>query len=474
MVIQIDILDLVPNSKEACHLYRFLKTKESMTYRHVISKGLHLYQHQNEWVWINISHTLWLNFETTQKAPIRSFYIQGEFSGRGGSSEVSESVGRLVLMDCRKTCFVRWGSKSVIKQFKLSHTSAKEDLENRRQEVKMLKTLQLGGKNFQEKLDPVMLMMHKAKGVNLFEYLAHESYQVTFDNALALTVAVLRAYREQIYERRLLHCDIKLENMVLHINERSRVFHVTFIDYAYALHLPEGETKAKYSEIRGSKSYLDPRLYQQAMSDSKDGIEYDIDSDLWALNLVIFEIWGSQTILDNEDCVPNEINDKANNFDELGVILLMHLHNHYYHHEVANKDYRNVDKRIKALMTASMSVSVESRLSFEETLARWEAIAADLLLEKTIPAKRHDYQKERKDFIAEILNEFQKNHYGKVQPMVEERKAKLAALLKPERKLSNLDAVKQGAWIEGLRLFARPVEKKSTKQVLRPSFSQGH
>jgi serine/threonine protein kinase len=101
---------------------------------------------------------------------------------------------------------------------------------------------------------------------------------------LQLTVNIIRAYIEQIDDNKIIHRDIKPENIMID----SATFAVHFIDFGFALNRDDSDDDRS---IAGTPVYMAPEVVLESA--------YSRASDLYALGLVIAEVWQSKSLSKN-------------------------------------------------------------------------------------------------------------------------------------------------------------------------------
>lgn len=104
---------------------------------------------------------------------------------------------------------------------------------------------------------------------------------LTVEKRIQLTKNLIRALNEQLQDNRIVHCDIKPENIMVDVN----TLEVHFIDFGLAL---DFETAEQLSSIRGTASYIAPETILDYQNSS--------ESDIYSLGAVIAEVWGAKPL----------------------------------------------------------------------------------------------------------------------------------------------------------------------------------
>ena len=219
----IDIAMLDPQTEEARVLYAFLKVTTDDVFEQNTSYPFRLNDEEDS---IKFSYSLVRN-RASQKANI-SFYVRSFYLGATPGSSLYRNIGKIILLDAIESCVFMPGSKYLEKTTE-KFTRKDDEVE----ESKMLASLQLGGKNFRNVGDKrVSFLLKDAGSEDLHDYFINSN--MNDEQRYRLCQAILKAYDEQIYQKDILHCDIKLENMMVK-EKKSGDFEVTFIDFEFAL-----------------------------------------------------------------------------------------------------------------------------------------------------------------------------------------------------------------------------------------------
>lgn len=124
--------------------------------------------------------------------------------------------------------------------------------------------------------DQTLIVMRYIKGITLLELLKeYQTYPLTTEQRYRLTLNCLFAMLEQTVNYDLIHGDIKPENIMVN----PTTLEVTIFDYG----LGDSNSKPEIKETRGTYDYMAPELL--------DGSENTQKSDLFAIGMVIANIW---------------------------------------------------------------------------------------------------------------------------------------------------------------------------------------
>lgn len=160
----------------------------------------------------------------------------------------------------------------------------KIDIEYIAEEHKMLRKLEeFHVKPLAYNSEAAFILMRKVGDYDLFEIIERHHKKIeklTTLGRLHLSLAVLKAYEQQILKQNLLHRDIKPENIVI----RKKTLEAIYIDYAFACTLEDIGCK---EDFVGTIPYLAPEVIVCQ--------QYSTQSDLFALGRTLAQIWGDSS-----------------------------------------------------------------------------------------------------------------------------------------------------------------------------------
>ncbi len=440
----IDIALIDPNTDEAKKLYVFLKTTNDDVFEHHTP---YPFQRNNEAQSIQLSYSLARNRASQKARP--SFYVKNYYFKAYSGALFYRNLGKIILVDELETCIYVPGVKYLEKSTEKSFPQADEV-----EESKILALLNLGGKNFR-KMDShkVSFLLKDAGGVDLLDY--WKNTLLSNEQRFRLCQAILRAYDEQIVQKNILHCDVKLDNMRVK-EKKSGDYEVTFVDYEYALPL-NGKAVASYKSLRGTPAYLSPQLVSQMAY--LENFKYTREDDLWALQVAFLIIWEVPLLIHQPKfenlAGGNEKRKLTYYFAEFPGLI----HDDYYGKLISQM---NFDKQAAALLDRGLKFDPSQRFTFPELRQAWEAACPRP--EVVISDVKHQHQLQQLDAHVHTIKKYRYSKQS--QPLVNERLEKLERL-KQKPVLTKMDMLKQRAWMEALSLLGTPkITLSSFKGVL--------
>ena len=90
---------------------------------------------------------------------------------------------------------------------------------------------------------------------------------------LGQIIAQIKKVIETLYDAKVLHCDIKPENMMANFNEKDEDIHIKLIDFGFAVEINKGRTPS------GSPGYMHPTASCK-----------NIFSEIYSFTMVIFDL----------------------------------------------------------------------------------------------------------------------------------------------------------------------------------------
>lgn len=129
-----------------------------------------------------------------------------------------------------------------------------------------------------EKVDGIVLekVLHPVKRLDLLEKIP----EFNLMSRIELTFAILKAIKEQVTDRRLIHRDIKPGNIIIDFNKSPPVAKV--IDFGFVLKEPEQDYRRC-----GTRAYRAPESF-------KDKPLYTAKTDVWSTGRVLSYLWGDE------------------------------------------------------------------------------------------------------------------------------------------------------------------------------------
>lgn len=123
------------------------------------------------------------------------------------------------------------------------------------------------------------------EGISLREYInLSKKHPISLAKKLRIATNILAAYKAQIQDKKLLHRDIKPDNIMIDpINEK-----ITFIDFGFAEKVENG--KLNSSRTRGTPDYMAPEV---AFSKSKHklSLTFDEKTEVYALGITLYNLF---------------------------------------------------------------------------------------------------------------------------------------------------------------------------------------
>lgn len=143
----------------------------------------------------------------------------------------------------------------------------------------------LGAKPPRELEDIILLPMTYFPGDELLtvisEYYEGEIRQYNDKDLLKISQILIDSYYKQIFLNRLIHRDIKLENVKLD----DKAMGLNFLDLGLALKIGEKDARKV-----GNYNYLAPEVLDPSQSEDEDNV-YTTYCDIYALGKILFRLW---------------------------------------------------------------------------------------------------------------------------------------------------------------------------------------
>ncbi|TNV86699.1 hypothetical protein FGO68_gene563 [Halteria grandinella] len=128
--------------------------------------------------------------------------------------------------------------------------------------------------------DQVVLVMDLVEGVNLFSWLMANQNKRLYSEKVALRIfSTLAETLRHVHGRGVVHRDIKLDNVIISIDEGFRNVQTKIIDFGLSILLLQGETHTK---TLGSIAYLSPEIVRQS--------PHSFATDIWSLGIVLYTL----------------------------------------------------------------------------------------------------------------------------------------------------------------------------------------
>lgn len=111
---------------------------------------------------------------------------------------------------------------------------------------------------------------------------------LTTEQRFDLTIALLRALKEQVHNHGILHCDLKPDNIIVNLDPLQ----VNIIDYGLATKI----TAAKKRNPRGNHLHAAPEIFTPDTAKANTDInlvDFSEQSDIYGLGIVIARVWGN-------------------------------------------------------------------------------------------------------------------------------------------------------------------------------------
>lgn len=288
----VSIFSLNNDAKSAALIYALL---DSTDLHQIIKNNPYQVKNQaGEVVEVCLSHSLIRNIKS-KKQHQRSFYVQGEVLGSNSKTKVTKLIGRILLEEEKQLAFYH----DKTSKYAEKDTSSFDRHEGETSESFMLRSLNLGGKNIKEnrQKERFSYLIKRAEGVKLSDFIDENNESLSVAQRYELSCAIINAYETQVFRKGIIHCDIKPDNIMIDWNAMTETgFKVEYIDPEFALR-PTNNGIAYYPIPRGTPYYTDPDTYAQLVERNAPAMkdkpyEYSIANDMWALNLVLLDIWG--------------------------------------------------------------------------------------------------------------------------------------------------------------------------------------
>jgi serine/threonine protein kinase len=129
--------------------------------------------------------------------------------------------------------------------------------------------------------------MRKFKGKLLSELLDENTLNT--QNRIALSIALLEELRV-LHNLGIVHCDIKPENIIVHIDNESGKITVRFIDFDTAK-TKNFEGESGFTEAYASPEQIFDSRHVKEIDANKRKKSVDAKSDIWQMGLVLVEVW---------------------------------------------------------------------------------------------------------------------------------------------------------------------------------------
>jgi serine/threonine protein kinase len=161
----------------------------------------------------------------------------------------------------------------------------------------------------------IALVMRQMPGMALSTWLEQER---PLSERLAVVVAILKAYKEQVHALGIMHLDIKPDNIFIYQDAITGQWHANFIDYGFST-----TRKTNYPINRGSSIYCAYEQFTRAQALDMDWITHNIDFP--ALSKMITGVLGGNYPLTNAKRYFNKLHEKISaeellvNYEQLAL-----------------------------------------------------------------------------------------------------------------------------------------------------------
>lgn len=173
-------------------------------------------------------------------------------------------------------------------------------------------TIIYSGSFFAPRTSKAIMANRLLPGTNLYQIIAEETagkITLSIDQRLALTIAILQAYKREIYDCKLIHRDIKPENIMVDL----ATMEVHFIDYSYCKIIDDPQSTPGYG---GSLITMPLEQFQDCATPET---LYTIASDFYALGKTIAELWGAIAEVELDTTLDNELSYKMHYIKYAGM-----------------------------------------------------------------------------------------------------------------------------------------------------------
>lgn len=205
------------------------------------------------------------------------------------------------------------------------------------------------------------LIMKKIPGEELFEIIKkmfNNELEIPITERFQLSLAILKAFKEQVRDIQVVHRDIKPENILVDLEQMN----VTIIDYAFAI--PETQANTTVT-LHGTPDYFSPEtiLHQH----------FSPQTDLFALGLTLAQLWGD---LSTTNIKPNT---------PLQTIFSIHLNRKW----IGLFENMLIPTEIEADITNALNKMVEplpqKRIGLQEAMNEWSKITKKYSKHQELP-----------------------------------------------------------------------------------------
>ena len=135
--------------------------------------------------------------------------------------------------------------------------------------------------------DSYLCIVTDVMDMSLMEYLNDHYDRLSRADKLAIFVEIVKAV-DHCHEQGLMHRDVKLENVLVRVDQDARVTEVRLADFGSAC---DSETLSSTENSCGSTPYMAPEQLEF-------GENYDSKVDVWGLGHILFELMTGEHLFD--------------------------------------------------------------------------------------------------------------------------------------------------------------------------------
>lgn len=334
-----------------------------------LKRGIYKLSVDNVLTDVHLKYPLLVRKRETNPAEFRIEVLSREPFITGGHSAVYDSIG-VIMPEKNYTFKVKPQDKTrICKIINLTSHSTPDNIRSEVSYSKMNKLLHC--KTAIIDTENGYMVMRKQGEMDLATLIAmicDKKYHISEQELLELTIAIIKAFKEQVQDLGLVHNDIKPDNII--VNQRSMT--AIIIDYDHA---STKETITQpYTEIINDEIKKGIKITGTIPYIAPEGLTHHIrneQSDLYSLGLTLARLWGDRST--------EKIEDNAS-FSEVAHYHATRQFDHLFEGLPVNPKLWD---GVRAVLSGFLNYKPEERMSVKEALTRCTALLQESIKSKT-------------------------------------------------------------------------------------------